>query len=123
MILSPVKEGDVAIKGIVFDMDGTLCLPQTWMFAEMRSEIGLHDRSIDILKFIGDMSPDDQALANAKIAGVERKAMEQMVSHINQYQASTGTNNVSQEPQPGLGELMKVCHTHGSSLYRFCLVY
>jgi hypothetical protein len=27
-ILMPIKDGDIQIKGVVFDMDGTLCLPQ-----------------------------------------------------------------------------------------------
>jgi len=32
------KDGDVrpVLKGIVFDVDGTLCLPQNYMFGEMR---------------------------------------------------------------------------------------
>lgn len=32
MTLNPLKAGDVIVKGIIFDMDGTLCQPQTWMF-------------------------------------------------------------------------------------------
>lgn len=28
LILNPKNAGDIAIKGIIFDMDGTLCLPQ-----------------------------------------------------------------------------------------------
>ena len=38
--LNPEKkrDGDTrpVLKGIVFDVDGTLCLPQTYMFGEMR---------------------------------------------------------------------------------------
>lgn len=32
------KDGDArpVLKGIVFDVDGTLCLPQNYMFGEMR---------------------------------------------------------------------------------------
>lgn len=93
MILKPLKAGDVAIKGMVFDMDGTLCLPQTWMFAEMRSAIGLTDKSKDILAFIAEMSEAEQAEANAKLEQVEKKAMSEM------------------EPQVGLLELMDYLNT------------
>lgn len=34
MTLNPLKAGDVIVKGIIFDMDGTLCQPQTWMFGK-----------------------------------------------------------------------------------------
>lgn len=93
MILKPLKAGDVAIKGMVFDMDGTLCLPQTWMFAEMRSAIGLTDKSKDILAFIAEMSEAEQAEAHAKLEQVEKKAMSEM------------------EPQVGLLELMDYLNT------------
>ena len=33
LILDPVNDNDYQIKGIVFDMDGTLCVAQTWMFS------------------------------------------------------------------------------------------
>lgn len=93
MVLKPLKAGDVAIKGMVFDMDGTLCLPQTWMFAEMRSAIGLTDKSKDVLAFIAEMSEAEQAEANAKLEQVEKKAMSEM------------------EPQVGLLELMDYLNT------------
>jgi hypothetical protein len=32
LILNPKKPGDRAIKGIIFDMDGTLCKPQVSFF-------------------------------------------------------------------------------------------
>lgn len=34
LVLSPIYDGDVAIKGVVFDMDGTLTVPQNWMFGK-----------------------------------------------------------------------------------------
>lgn len=78
------------IKAIIFDMDGTLCLPQPWMFPAMRQAIGLHDKSIDILQFIEDLPTlEEKLLAEKRIHDVEVKAMEEM------------------KPQPGLVELMK----------------
>lgn len=88
LILNPTEKGDIPIKGVIFDMDGTLCLPQTWMFAAMRDAIGLADKSIDILKFIDALSPENQTIAKKKIADVEEKAMKEM------------------EPQPGLIKLL-----------------
>lgn len=77
------------IKAIVFDMDGTLCLPQPWMFPAMRQAIGLTDKNTDILQFIEDLpTPEDKLLAEKRIHDVEIKAMEEM------------------EPQPGLSEVM-----------------
>ncbi|KIW87342.1 uncharacterized protein Z519_11978 [Cladophialophora bantiana CBS 173.52] len=51
------------LQGIVFDMDGTLCLPQNYMFREMREALGI-PRSVDILDHIRSLSnepdnPDD----------------------------------------------------------------
>ncbi|CAL9734095.1 hypothetical protein MOSE0_D04522 [Monosporozyma servazzii] len=78
------------IKAIVFDMDGTLCLPQPWMFPAMRQAIGLTDKNTDILQFIEDLpTPEDKLLAEKRIHDVEIKAMEEM------------------EPQPGLSEVMR----------------
>lgn len=78
------------IKAVVFDMDGTLCIPQPWMFPAMRQSVGLKDRSVDILTFIESLptaAEREQALLG--IEAVEAKAMKEMV------------------PQPGLVELMK----------------
>ncbi|SMN18127.1 similar to Saccharomyces cerevisiae YOR131C Putative protein of unknown function [Maudiozyma saulgeensis] len=87
-----------SIKALVFDMDGTLCLPQPWMFPAMRKAIGLEDKSIDILKFIDDMPTEVQrAKAREAIHGVEEQAMIEM------------------EPQPGLRELMGYLTTHSYS--------
>ncbi|OAP58621.1 hypothetical protein AYL99_07711 [Fonsecaea erecta] len=43
------------LKGIIFDMDGTLCLPQNYMFREMREALGI-PRSVDILDHIRSLS-------------------------------------------------------------------
>lgn len=78
------------IKALVFDMDGTLCLPQPWMFPAMRKAVGLEDKSIDILTFIDDMPTEAQrVIALEAIHEVECSAMKEM------------------KPQPGLLELMK----------------
>ncbi|CAI4051645.1 hypothetical protein SKDZ_15G2770 [Saccharomyces kudriavzevii ZP591] len=77
------------IKAVVFDMDGTLCLPQPWMFPAMRKAIGLHDKSIDILHFIDTLpSEKERKEAHDKIELVEAKAMKDM------------------QPQPGLVDIM-----------------
>lgn len=78
------------IKAVIFDMDGTLCLPQPWMFPAMREAIGLDDTSKDILEFIDEMD-DLQSKIDAEngLARVEKKAMDEMI------------------PQPGLQEIMK----------------
>jgi len=76
------------LKGIVFDVDGTLCEPQNYMFAQMRSAVGVPPKS-DILDHIYALSTkSDQEAAMDKIRAIEREAM------------------VSQTPQPGLLALM-----------------
>lgn len=86
------------IKALVFDMDGTLCLPQPWMFPAMRKAIGLDDNSIDILKFIDDMPTEVQRnKAKEGIHMVEEQAMNEM------------------EEQPGLVKLMKYLTTNDYS--------
>ncbi|KAJ5898933.1 hydrolase [Penicillium taxi] len=87
--LDPARKSDAPLlKGIVFDMDGTLCLPQHHMFKEMRDALGI-DGSIDILHHIRDLpTPEDRAAAAKKVQEVERRAMK------------------DQQAQPGLVELM-----------------
>ena len=76
------------IKAVIFDMDGTLCIPQPWMFPAMRQAINLHDNSMDILTFI-DLLPSDaeKQWAHQQLSKVEFKAMKEMV------------------PQPGMSKL------------------
>ncbi|KAH7350887.1 HAD-like domain-containing protein [Rhexocercosporidium sp. MPI-PUGE-AT-0058] len=80
------------LKGIVFDVDGTLCIPQTWMFGQMRSALGI-DKSRDILDHIHSLPTSEQEAAQEKIRAIERSAM------------------ISQEPQPGLQSLMEYLET------------
>lgn len=55
-------------------MDGTLCEPQIWMFAQMREALGI-DRSVDILEHIDALPPDKQGVAEEAVRAVEREAM------------------------------------------------
>jgi hypothetical protein len=78
------------IKGVIFDMgsprlnsmlieDGTLCLPQNWMFGHMRAALGIDDK-IDILTHIESLpTAEEQRIAHAKIEKVEEDAMNKMV--------------------------------------------
>ncbi|KAK3360203.1 HAD-like domain-containing protein [Lasiosphaeria hispida] len=76
------------LQGIVFDVDGTLCEPQNYMFAEMRNALGI-TKATDILDHVYSLStPEGQHNAMEKIRGIERTAM------------------ASQVAQPGLVQLM-----------------
>ncbi|KAK6507050.1 hypothetical protein TWF481_005502 [Arthrobotrys musiformis] len=83
------------LQAVVFDVDGTLCLPQSWMFAEMRRQLGI-TKGTDILDHVlglPDLVPEgggksEQEIGFEKIRAVEREAMGQM------------------QPQEGLVELM-----------------
>ncbi|KAL2835216.1 HAD-like domain-containing protein [Aspergillus cavernicola] len=83
------------LKGIVFDVDGTLCLPQNYMFGEMRAALGI-SKSVDILHHIRSLATAQEQLeASNKIKAIEREAMQH------------------QEPQPGLVELMDYLQGRG----------
>ncbi|KAL4887034.1 HAD-like domain-containing protein [Aspergillus karnatakaensis] len=83
------------LKGIVFDVDGTLCLPQNYMFGEMRAALGI-SKSVDILHHIRSLpTAEEQLEASNKIKAIEREAMDH------------------QEPQPGLVELMDYLEKKG----------
>ncbi|KAH8147920.1 uncharacterized protein LAJ45_08021 [Morchella importuna] len=66
------------LAGVVFDVDGTLCEPQTWMFAKMRAALGIA-KTIDILDHVYTLAPDMQEAAMESIRSVEREAMVKMV--------------------------------------------
>ncbi|RWQ93196.1 putative HAD superfamily hydrolase [Paecilomyces variotii] len=83
------------LKGIVFDVDGTLCLPQHYMFGEMRAALGI-DKSVDILEHIrGLPTLKDRMKAVSKVQEIEREAM------------------LKQQPQPGLVQLMDYIESRG----------
>lgn len=92
--------GSQELKGIVFDMDGTLCTltpsptqnppfqptdpnlpgePQNHMFTEMRAALHIEDSPVDILDHIYSLPPEEQATAHAKIQAIERRAMHAQV--------------------------------------------
>jgi len=75
------------ITGVIFDMDGTLCLPQTYMFKEMRDALGI-TKATDILDHVHSLPEEEQEIAQEKLRNIERRAMLKM------------------EPQPGITELM-----------------
>lgn len=83
------------LKGVVFDLDGTLCLPQNYMFKEMRAILGI-PKSVDILDHVNSLSDEVEAgsstsprsQAHEAVKGIERNAMK------------------DQRPQPGLNELI-----------------
>ncbi|KAK6361945.1 hypothetical protein TWF730_005651 [Orbilia blumenaviensis] len=85
------------LQAVVFDVDGTLCLPQSWMFAEMRRQLGITKKTdiLDHVLGLPDVVPEgategksEQEIGFEKIRAVEREAMGQM------------------KPQEGLVELM-----------------
>ena len=82
------------LQGIVFDVDGTLCLPQTYMFQEMRDTLGI-PKTVDILDHIHALPLSEQEDAQEKIRAIERRAMR------------------AQTPQPGLVKLMDYLDSRG----------
>ncbi|KAG8168560.1 hypothetical protein KVR01_001309 [Diaporthe batatas] len=91
---APLKEGAAGnthlpeLKGIVFDVDGTLCKPQNYMFGEMRNALSI-SKEVDILEHIYSLpTPEDREKAMESIRDIERTAMSK------------------QQAQPGLVELM-----------------
>lgn len=85
--------GTPSLRGVVFDMDGTLCEPQTYMFKEMRDILGIN-KTTDILEYIETLPKSEQSGALESIRNIERKAMR------------------TQTPQPGLMTLMAYLDTN-----------
>ncbi|KAI1443317.1 HAD-like protein [Annulohypoxylon stygium] len=82
------------LKGVIFDVDGTLCQPQNHMFTQMRSVLQI-PKSVDILEHIYSLpSPSEQESAMESIRAIERVSMSQQVA------------------QPGLTELMAYLDHH-----------
>ncbi|EXJ89809.1 hypothetical protein A1O3_02876 [Capronia epimyces CBS 606.96] len=119
------------VKGIIFDMDGTLCLPQNYMFKEMRAALGI-PRSVDILDHIRALpnEPDEHETATQpsgdepphSTVNPSEPPSEEILSHSTadpdpvpsspQARAVAKIRGIerramtSQRPQPGLQELM-----------------
>ncbi|KIW28300.1 uncharacterized protein PV07_07976 [Cladophialophora immunda] len=121
------------LKGIIFDMDGTLCLPQNYMFREMREALGI-PRSVDILDHIRALSnePDIPAAVSGDNGSIPHPhstvnpfqlPAEEILSPFSdkipdppplspqaravaQIQAIERNAMSSQRPQPGLQALM-----------------
>lgn len=87
-------KGKESLRGIVFDVDGTLCLPQTPMFAAMRSAAQIPPGK-DILHHIASLPSPDREQAMQAIKDVESDYM------------------LLQTPQPGLVELMSYLTSRG----------
>ncbi|QIW94616.1 hypothetical protein AMS68_000134 [Peltaster fructicola] len=85
---SQPSDGTIQLQGIIFDMDGTLCEPQNYMFGEMRKALGI-PKSTDIIDHINSLPSEEQPAAWTKIEDIERTAM------------------VKQVAQPGLTQLLE----------------
>ncbi|KAI1825267.1 HAD-like protein [Xylaria intraflava] len=84
-----------SLQGVIFDVDGTLCLPQNYMFDQMRAVLRI-PKSTDILTHIASLpTAAEQTTAMDSIRAIEREAME------------------SQEAQPGLTKLMQYLQEQG----------
>ncbi|KAL1922870.1 uncharacterized protein VTP21DRAFT_9246 [Calcarisporiella thermophila] len=81
------------VRGVVFDMDGTLTKPVRGMFPRMRDALGI-DEKTDIL---GHMM---------KLSGEERKRADKLISDI-EYEAM-----IEMALQPGLDELLAFLELH-----------
>ena len=63
------------LRGVIFDMDGTLTRPQTWMFGEMRRQLQV-PTGVDILDHVASLATAEaQKEAEAKLQAIEGKAM------------------------------------------------
>ncbi|KAL2048826.1 hypothetical protein ABVK25_010884 [Lepraria finkii] len=82
------ERGAPPLKGIVFDVDGTLCKPQNYMFGQMRAALSI-PKSTDVLDHIHSLPEPAQSHAQAAIRAIESAAM------------------IEQEPQPGLNDLIE----------------
>lgn len=77
----------------MFDMDGTLSLPQNYMFREMREALNIPTTE-DILDFVHALPEARQTEAHRVLGDIERRTMLKMT------------------PQPGLHELFEWLRVH-----------
>ncbi|KAI1345066.1 haloacid dehalogenase-like hydrolase [Xylariaceae sp. FL0016] len=97
---APLKGGTIGksdlpeLRGVIFDVDGTLCEPQNHMFGQMREVLGI-SKSVDILEHIYSLpTPEDRERAMEHVRNIERKSMAEQVA------------------QPGLVQLMDYLDKH-----------
>ncbi|ETN45364.1 uncharacterized protein HMPREF1541_09195 [Cyphellophora europaea CBS 101466] len=108
------------LRGIVFDVDGTLCLPQNYMFREMRAALSI-PKSVDILDHIKSLSnePDHATSSGSPPASVNVSQVladtaappdpaptSPQARAVAAVKAIERTAMTSQRPQPGLSEVM-----------------
>lgn len=55
--LSKTDQSIKQLKGVIFDMDGTLTQPQAWMFSEMKDALNINP-GLDILDFVATLPKD-----------------------------------------------------------------
>ncbi|OZJ06337.1 hypothetical protein BZG36_00652 [Bifiguratus adelaidae] len=65
------------IRGVVFDLDGTMNIPDYTMFTRMRGILGISDKQ-DILKHIDGLEGPDKVAANEAIESIERSVIDTM---------------------------------------------
>ena len=76
-VSAKVSLGEVTeIRGVIFDMDGTLTLP-VLRFAEMKEKLGLRPTD-DILPTVQKLPPEERAKAFEIIEEFEREGVENM---------------------------------------------
>ncbi|RKP12441.1 HAD-like domain-containing protein [Piptocephalis cylindrospora] len=81
------------VKGVVFDMDGTLTLPLKNFIGEMRRRLQVPDK-VDVLAYAASLPPEEKIRAEKIIEDVEVEALERV------------------EIQPGLEELIQFLEEH-----------
>ncbi len=115
------------LKGIIFDVDGTLCLPQNYMFREMRSALSI-PQSVDILDHIRSLSnePDPSITPNSTSTSTSANANANTAEPLTMHPSPTSPQSravatvqaiernamLSQTPQPGLTQLMTYLSSH-----------
>ncbi|QPG72720.1 hypothetical protein FOA43_000021 [Brettanomyces nanus] len=102
MILIPSKVGDLVVKGLIFDMDGTLTKPQSYMFKEMREALDIVDKPIDILTQLESLPRIQREIAAKRIQDIEHRAMLKM------------------QPQKGVEDLFKFLHEETDLKFTIC---
>ena len=78
------------LKGIIFDVDGTLCLPQNHMFREMRAALDI-PKSVDILDHIRSLSDEPDSPSPPSTEPSEPDAFLASTSSPNHQQSNNHT--------------------------------